>query len=412
MSSSWTPGEGFRQQVRKFLAQNLPANWKGVGALDEPELSEFSFAWRDTLRESRLLAVDWPVEYGGAGLGEREKVVLEEEFALVGVSRWPTPSDPFGFALLGPTLIHWGTPEQKDYFLPKIVSGEHRWAQGYSEPDAGSDLFGLRTRGVLEGQEWVIDGQKVWQTQGDKANWIFVLTRTEPDQPNGRALSLLLVPVDQPGVEVRTIRTMTGEDEFSEVFLSGARTAADNIVGPRGQGAKVALTLLAFERSAAAGAAHLSYRFELERMTAMARERGRDREPQIRQGIAWCRAKIEMMRILALTAREGLESDAAPGAESSIFKLYESEFHARMTELAMDIMGMDGLLVEGPHSHTVLGPDPVGTPNSTAVWQSAYLRARAAVIYGGSSQIQRNTLGERVLGLPREPRPATGGPKA
>src|SRR5690606_21991943 len=129
----------------------------------------------------------------------------EEEFAAAGVSRWPTPSDPFGFALLGPTLIHWGTQEQKDHFLPKIVTGEHRWAQGYSEPDAGSDLFGLRTRGVLEGEEWVIDGQKVWQTQGDKANWIFVLTRTEPDQPNGRALSLLLVPIDQPGVEVRTI---------------------------------------------------------------------------------------------------------------------------------------------------------------------------------------------------------------
>jgi alkylation response protein AidB-like acyl-CoA dehydrogenase len=397
-------GPAFRRELRALLAETLPPEWPGIGALREPELSQFLDRWRKTLLPLGLLAPTWPAEFGGAGLGPAEELELEEEFLVAGVPRYPWPSDPFAFALLGPTMLAWATPEQKAYFLSRMISGEHRWAQGYSEPDAGSDLFSLRTRAHLDGDEWVVTGQKVWQTQGQKANWIFVLARTEPDAPNSSALSLLLVPVDQPGVTVRGIRTMTGEEEFSEVFLDEARTAAEHVVGPRGAGSKVAMTLLGFERNAAAGASHLAYRMDLDRIVTLACERGRETDPQIRQELAWCRERMEMMRILALTAREGIATGASPGAESSMFKLYESEFNTRLTALAIDVLGVESLVTSGPGSSAILGNDPRGVANSTAAWQAAYLRARAATIYGGTSQIQRNTLGERILGLPREPR--------
>lgn len=400
---------GFRERVRAFLAEQLPGGWRGVGALEEPELSSFLQQWREALVASGFIAPDWPVEYGGAGLSERERIMLEEELAMAGAPSWALPTDPIGFALLGRILLHWGTADQKARFLPALVSGEHRWAQGFSEPEAGSDLFNLRTRAVLDGDEWLVHGHKTWQTQGCQANWIFLLARTDPDAPNRDALSFLLVPIDQPGVEVRPIRTITGDEEFAEVFLDGARAAAADVVGRPGQGAAVALSLLGFERSTVLGATHLHYEHELDRLVDMARARGRDRDPGVRQRLAWCRMKVDMMRMMALRAREQLADGTPPGPESSIFKLYETQFDLRLTDLAIDILGLDALVTEGPGSHTVLGPDLRGTPNTSAVWQKSYLRSRAAVIYGGSSQIQRTTLGERVLGLPPEPRGKAAG---
>ncbi|WP_083865479.1 acyl-CoA dehydrogenase family protein [Nocardia brevicatena] len=393
-----------RERVRRFLRESLPADWRGVGALSEQQRSVFLPAWRDTLRASGYLGISWPVQYGGAGLSVLEQCVVQEEFVLAGVPLLPLPNDPFGFSLIGPTLLRWGTEEQKRFFLPRILSGEHRWAQGYSEPEAGSDLFGLRTSAEVVDDEWVINGQKVWQTAGDTANWIFTLTRTEPDRPGSRGLSLLLIPIDQAGVEVRPIRTMTGHSEFCEVFFSDARTAIGNVVGERGDGARVALTLLGYERGAASGAAYAGYRVELDRLVGLIADRGLQDDPLIRQRVARCWSKVEITRLLGLEIMSAIVSGAAPDAESSLIKLLLSEHHAELTELATDILGMDVLLVGGDGAAAEIGPDPLGAPNSPAAWQQKFLTARAGTIYGGSSQIQRNTLGEQLLGLPREPR--------
>jgi alkylation response protein AidB-like acyl-CoA dehydrogenase len=398
----------FRAQVRDFLRDQLPADWRGLGALGADERAEFLPRWRSALLAAGYLAPTWPVEYGGGGYGLPEQAALQEELVRHGVPVIPLPSDTYALVLIGPTLLHWGTEEQKRHFIPKMLSGEHRWAQGYSEPGAGSDLFNLSTRGTLDGEQWVVNGQKVWQTNGELANWIFALARTEPDQARGAGISMLLLPIDQPGIDVRPIRTMTGDAEFCEVFFTEARTDAANIVGPRGAGAKVALTLLGFERGSASGSLYVSHRLELDRLVELIKERGLADDPHVRQRVAWCHCKVEMLRFLGLRNLSGALSGQPPGPESSIIKLYESEYHAALTDLAMDVLGMDGLASQGAPGVAALGPDPLGSPNTSAAWINQYLTARAATIYGGSSQIQRNTLGERVLGLPREPRYSAG----
>lgn len=397
--------EEFRRRIQGFLRHHLPEDWQGYGALPEQEREAFSAQWREIMRKERYLAPTWPEEYGGAGLGLAEQVILQEELVRHGVPTIPHPSDRFALILIGPTILHWGTPEQKAHFIPAMLSGEHRWAQGYSEPDAGSDLFNLSTKGVLDGGEWVVNGQKTWQTDGQYANWIFALVRTEPDASRGAGISMLLIPMDQPGVEVRTIRSMTGKEEFSEVFLSDARTSAENVVGQRGAGAKVALTLLGFERGSASAATYASFRIELDRLVDLVKQRGLARDQVVRQRVAWCHCRLEMLKYLGMRTLAGALAGTPPGPESSILKLYESEYHTAVTELAMDVLGMDGLVLSGGPGVESLGPDPLGSPNSPAAWINQYMTSRAATIYGGSSQIQRNTLGEQVLGLPREPRP-------
>jgi alkylation response protein AidB-like acyl-CoA dehydrogenase len=394
----------FRRTVVEFLGRALPGDWAGVGALAAQERREFLDRWRRTLAENGYLGCAWPTAYGGAGYDLVRQSVVQEEFARAGVPHLPWPTDGFSFNLIAPVLLHWGTEEQKRHYLPRMISGEHRWCQGYSEPDAGSDLFNLRTRATRDGDDWVLDGQKTWQTAGTEANWIFVLARTGTREERAKGLSLLLVPLDQVGVTVRPIRTMTGQAEFSEVFFDCARTRVADTVGPVGEGARVALTLLGFERGTASGALHVAHRLELERLVALARRRGRAGDPLVRQRLAWCYGRVEALgqlsrRILARAAGGG-----PPGPESSVLKLYVSEYHARLTELAVDILGMDAAVASGAPSVAQLGPDPLGSPNTALAWVQKFMIARAATIYGGSSQIQRSTIGERVLGLPREPR--------
>ncbi|GAB3072121.1 acyl-CoA dehydrogenase [Nocardioides zeae] len=398
-------GEAFRSRVRSFLDRELGEGWPGIGALTPEERAVFRGRWREALREERLLAPTWPEEFGGGGLGLAEQAILQAELVEAGVPVLPLDTDQFAFTLIGPTLLHWGTPEQKARFLPRMLTAEDRWAQGYSEPGAGSDLFALSTRAVLDGDEWVVNGQKVWQTAAQDANWIFALVRTEPGESRGRGISMLLIPIDQPGVEVRPIRTITGEDEFCEVFFTDARTAADNIVGPRGAGSKVALTLLGFERGSASGALYAGYRIELDRLVALVRDRGLDQTDWVRDRIAQAHLRLEMLRYLGERNLAGALSGAPPGPESSIIKLYESEYHAQITELALELLGDDAVAWSGEPGVAHLGPDPLGSPSSPAAWIRQFLTSRAATIYGGSSEIQRNTLGEQVLGLPREPRP-------
>jgi len=399
--------EAYRRGVRRFLSEHLPAGWRGLGGLSPDEVPGFVAWWRETLRDHGFLAVSWPAEYGGGGLGPLEEVVLAEELTRAGVPGGG-PNDSFGIQMVGNTILTCGTEQQRRHFLPRIVSGEDRWCQGYSEPDAGSDLANLSCRAVRDGDEWVIDGQKIWTSAAHLANWMFLLVRTDPGAPKHRGITFLLVPMGQPGVEVRPIRMITGQSEFNEVFFTGARTALGNVVGEVNGGWAVAMTLLGFERGQAAATLPLRFRAELDRLLALAAERGATGDPVTRQRLAQCYSQVEIMRYLGYRALTSFLRGSRPGPEGSIFKLYWSEYHRRVTELAMDILGLDGLAPTGRWPTSAFQTDDPGAPNSTASWAGTFLNARAGTIYAGTSQVQRNILGEMVLGLPREPRADTG----
>src|SRR4051812_166752 len=331
MDFTWPPeAEAFREKVHAFLSEHLPAGWKGIGALEPEETIKFTREWRKVLADNDYLALSWPKEYGGPGLSDIDTVVLADEFTRAGVPQGGS-NDIFSIQMVGNTLIQWGTEEQKRHFLPRILSGEHVWCQGYSEPNAGSDLANLGCRAVLDGDEWVINGQKIWTTNGHLANWIFVLCRTDPAAAKHRGISFLLCPMDQPGVEVRPIRMLSGESEFNEVFFTDARCPAENVVGGVNNGWAVAMTLLGYERGEAATVQPLRFRVELDRLLDLARESGRAGDPVIRQRLASCYAQVEIMRYLGLKVLTQFLGGGRPGPESSIFKLYWSEYHKVVT---------------------------------------------------------------------------------
>jgi alkylation response protein AidB-like acyl-CoA dehydrogenase len=398
--------EDYRRHVRSLLERELPSDWRGVAALDPDQRARFDETWRAFLVEHFLIAPGWPSEYGGGGLDIISQSIVAEEFVRAGVPQQVLLTDPLGLTLLGPTVLHWGTEAQKQFFIPRTISGEIRWAQGYSEPEAGSDLFAVRTRAVLDGDEWVVNGSKIWQTAGVQANWIFALVRTDPDVPKAKGLSFLLIPYDQPGVEVRPIKTMDGGAEMAEVFFDGARTSAENIIGAPGEGAKVALTLLGFERGAGGIAAALAAKLELLRLRDAMRDFGVADDLQLRRRLADCWASVHVMHCLALRNLTVTASGQPPGSESSITKLMMSEYRKRVTELAVDVLGPRALTPTGMPSVVDRGPQPLGMDaDSSSAWVADYLHARPGTVYGGSSEMQRNTIGEQVLGLPREPRP-------
>jgi hypothetical protein len=340
-------------------------------------------------------------------LSPLETVVLAEEFTKAGVPLGIV-NDVFSIAMVGNTLLEWGTDEQKRHYLPRILSGEDRWCQGYSEPNAGSDLGNLGCRAALDGDEWIINGQKIWTSAGHLANWIFLLTRTDPTVPKHRGISFLLVPMDQPGVEVRPIKMISGESEFNEVFFTDARTRKDQVIGGVNNGWAVAMTLLGYERGEAAATIPIEFRMELDRLLAFAKERGRSGDPLIRQRLAWAYSKVEIMRYLGMRTLTGYLAGNSPGPESSISKLYWSEYHQALTELATHIIGVEAVVPSGRPPSTAFRTDDPGAPNTTASWSGVFLHARAETIYAGTSQVQRNILGEMVLGLPKEPRADAG----
>ncbi|MBO0728983.1 MAG: acyl-CoA dehydrogenase family protein [Acidimicrobiaceae bacterium] len=397
----------YREKVRAFLAEHLPPKWAGIGSLHQAEALAFAGEWRATLYQNGLLAPSWPTEYGGGGLTPLEQVILVEEFARAGVPAGG-PNDVFSIQMVGNTLLQWGTEEQRRHYLPRILSGEDRWCQGYSEPGSGSDLANLGTRAVLDGDEWVIDGQKIWTSEAQHANWIFVLTRTNPDASKHKGITFLLVPMQQPGVEVRPIRMLTGGAEFNETFFTGARTPKANVVGGVNEGWAVAMTLLGYERGEAAATFPIQFRTELDRLIALARDHGRHTDPLIRQRLAWCHAKVEMMRYLGMRTLTQFVAGGQPGPEASIFKLYWSEYHKVVTELAVDILGAGALAPEGRWPVSSFQADDAGAPNDSASWVGTFFNARAGTIYAGTSQVQRNIIGELVLGLPKEPGQPTG----
>lgn len=394
--------EAFRTRIRAFLAEHLPAGWSGGGALEPEERSAFAHQWRAILAEHGLIAVSWPKEYGGAGLSVIDQVVLAEEFARACAPE-PPENDRFGIELMGNTLIAVGSEAQKRHFLPRILSGEDRWCQGFSEPEAGSDLASVRTRAVLDGDEWVINGQKIWTSAGPAANWIFVLARTDPGAPKHKGLSLVLVPMDQSGVEVRPIVNAAGHASFSEVFLTDARTPADNVLGGVGGGWSTAMTLLGFERGSQVTTAAIDFGRDLARLRELAAERGLHTVPQIRDELAWCYSRVQIMRYQGYRGLTLLLDGGRPGSDAAISKVMWSEYFRRHTELAVEILGLETLGPEGPGNGEALIVPEAGTPNTASCWLDELLYARAATIYAGSSQIQRNVIGERLLGLPKEP---------
>ncbi|TDO10090.1 hypothetical protein EV580_4375 [Mycobacterium sp. BK086] len=395
--------EAFRGEIRAFLADHLPSDWAGPGAQPAEEREELRHRWRKVLADRGLVAVSWPKEYGGGGLSVIEQAVLAEEFSCGGAPE-RDENDMFGIDLLGNTLIALGTEEQKKQFLPRILSGEDRWCQGFSEPEAGSDLASVRTKAVLDNDEWVVNGQKIWTSAGPTANWIFVLARTDPDVPKHKGLSMLLVPVDQPGVEVRPIVNAAGHASFSEVFFTDARARACDVLGGVGGGWATAMTVLGFERGSQITTAAIEFGRGLDWLRQLARERGRNTDPLIRDELAWCYSRVQILRYQGYRGLTTLLNGQRPGAEAAINKVVWSEYFQRYTELAVEILGVDALVADGPGNGEALIIPVTGTPNSAACWLDEFLYARASTIYAGSSQIQRNVIGEQLLGLPKEPR--------
>ncbi len=397
----------FREKIQAFLAEHLPADWKGIGALDAEAAHQFTNEWRNILRDNHLLAASWPAEYGGAGLSQLEGVIMAEEFAKAGV---PTggANDAFSIQMVGNTIIQWGSEEQKKHFLPRIISGEDLWCQGYSEPNAGSDLGNLGCRAELDGDEWRINGQKIWTSAGHLADWIFVLTRTDPDAPKHRGITFLLVPIDQPGVEVRPIKMISGDSEFNEVFFTDAKAPRENVIGEINGGWAVAMTLLGFERGEAAATTPVLFGVELDRLLALAKELGRNDDPIVRQQLAWCYSKVQIMRYLGMRTLTKFLAGQHPGPDASIFKLYWSEYHRMVTELGVSLFGAGGRVIDGKFPSSAFSTDSPGAPNDSGSWIGTFLNARAGTIYAGTSQVQRNIIGEMVLGLPKEPRADAG----
>ncbi len=385
----------FRAEIRAWLDDHLAsADWSGLKGLGGPgrdhEAVEERLAWNRHLAAHGWTCVGWPTEHGGRGLSLWQQVIFHEEYAR---SHAPHGVNHLGETLLGPTLIAFGTPEQQARFLPPIVKVEELWAQGYSEPNAGSDLANVQTKARLEGDEWVIDGQKVWTSNAHFSQWVFVIARTEPGSTRHHGLSFLLVPLDQPGVEVRPIEQLTGGSEFNEVFFTGARTAADLVVGEVGKGWGVAMGLLGFERGVSTLAQTVDYARELESVVARARANGALDDPVLRDRIAGLKAELSVIRsqgLRGLSAVEGGSDSAAGGGAGSIFKLVWANWHRRLGEVAMQVAGADGLLT--------------GEGYDLDEHQRLFLFSRADTIYGGSDEVQKNILAERVLGLPREPR--------
>src|SRR5476649_319066 len=338
--------EEFRGVIRDWLSENLPDGWGQPGfSMTPEERTTFNQEWTAKLFAGGWICASWPAEYGGKGLSLLQQVVLNEEFARAGA---PLRADFFGDTLVGPTLLQWGTEEQKQRFIPGILKGEIAWCQGFSEPDAGSDLASLKTRAELDGDEWVINGQKVWTTQARDADYIFLLARTDPDAPKHAGISYLLVPMNQPGVEVRPIEQIDGSAEFNEVFLTNVRCPKENVVGGVNNGWKVAMTTLGFERGTSATTGYRRFKRELDTIMAAAQERGVNRDPLIRQRLARSWSKIKIMQINGYrTLTDALQGTHATAALGATNKMFWSEAHQETMLLAMDILGMDGQILLG-----------------------------------------------------------------
>ncbi|TML62805.1 MAG: acyl-CoA dehydrogenase [Actinobacteria bacterium] len=390
--------EGFREEVRTWLGEHLRGEYAALGGGGGPADErgwDVRLAWEKELGQAGWIGLGWPKEYGGRGASIVEQGIFNEEYARANA---PARTSFFGEGLLGPTLIAFGSEEQKQRFLPGILRAEELWCQGFSEPDAGSDLANVKTRATLDGDEWVVTGQKVWTTLAHHAHWIFAVCRTDPDAPKHKGLSFLLLPMKQPGIEVKPLKQLTGSAEFNEVFFDEARTSADLVVGGVNNGWKVAMGTLGFERGTAFLSMQLRFDNECQSVIDYAQKHDLARDPLVRQKLADAWIGVQIMKYNGLRTLTKLLATGSPGPEASTSKLYWSAWHQRLGELEMELMG--------PWSEVL-----AGAPYEPDDFQTTFLASRAETIYTGSSEIQRNIIGEQVLGLPREPRPTEGTPR-
>ncbi|MCP8689998.1 acyl-CoA dehydrogenase family protein [Marinobacterium sedimentorum] len=387
--------ERFRTEVADWLAANLAGDFACLkfrgGPGDEHSFAQERKGWEQALADGGWTCVGWPAQHGGRGCSIEQQVIFFEEYARAGA---PGRMGHIGEGLAGPTLIAFGTPEQQRRYLPGIRAGTELWCQGYSEPGAGSDLANVKTRARFDAgrNRWVINGQKVWTSLAHEADYCFVIARTDPDSVGHQGLGFFLVAMDQPGIEVRPIRQITGTSEFNEVFFDDAQCDAGDIVGAPGEGWKVAMGLLGFERGVSTLGQQMQFQNELDEVIRIAQENGRARDPVIRQRIAQAHAELKIMRYNSLRMLSGQsESDGSLQREALIYKLFWSSWHRQLGELAIDVCGQQGqLLKAAPYELTRL--------------QSLFLFVRSDTLYGGSNQIQRNIIAERGLGMPCEPR--------
>ncbi|WP_375483027.1 acyl-CoA dehydrogenase family protein [uncultured Mycobacterium sp.] len=382
---------GFRDEVRTWLAEHLVgefARHRGVGFAWDDVAFDVRLAWDKELAADNWLCIGWPRKYGGREASADEQLIFQLEYARADA---PYRAGVQGQDLLGPMLLAFGSDDQKRRFLPKITAAEQLWAQGFSEPGAGSDLAALRTKAVRDGDEWVIDGQKTWSSLALHADWLYVLCRTNPSAPRHHGISMLLVCANQPGVDVRPIRNMLGGNDFCEIYFSGARTPVDLVVGGVDEGWPVAMGALGTERGTTLLAEHLRIQHEVDAIIEAARSSGQHTRAVMRADLAkaWSDARImEWNGRRLLSALDGHGGDS--GAQASAAKVFASTAHQRMGELGMRAKGA---------ASEVVGPN-----YQLDRLQQVMLAARAESIYGGTTQIQLNVLAERTLGLPREPR--------
>ena len=376
----------FRELVRTWLRENVVgefAELRGRGGPGDEEIGfDIRVEWEKVLGRAGWIGLGWPVEHGGRGASVDQQIIWAEEYVR---AQAPARTNHMGENLLAPTLIEYGTAEQCARFLPGILRGDERWCQGYSEPNAGSDLANVQTKAHLDGDRWVINGQKVWTSLAHVSHWCFVVARTEPGSQRHAGLTFLLVPMQQPGVEVRPIRQITGGGEFNETFFSDAETEASLVVGQPGAGWGVAMALLGYERGISTLAQQVGFERELDDTIALARTHGRSNDPVMRQKLARAHTGLQLLKLNALRS---MSAKGVPGPEASISKLFWGTWHRDLGELMMEIMGPTGLIAE---DH----------PYELTLEQKLFLFTRSDTIYGGSNEIQRNVLGERVLGLPR-----------
>ena len=395
MDLSFSPDEErFRQRVQKFLRENLPPGWGKGGGGRPSGMSQVDFLkdWQRRLYDNGFLGMAWPKEYGGQGASQIEMAIFNEEAARF---RAPGPLNGLGLFLAGPTIITHGTEEQKKRYLPKILSCEEIWCQGFSEPNAGSDLASLRTRAELKGDEFIVNGQKVWTTMAHLADMCMLTVRTDPDAPKHRGLSCLLVEMRTPGITVKPLRQMTGEAEFNEVFFDEVRVPRANLLGPLNEGWRVATTTLMNERGTSALGTVMRFRIVFDEIVELARSAQRNgkpatQDPMIRQQLAQFYVDLQMMRFTAYRTFSKILKGGNPGPEGSISKLAWSELNQKMMDLVMTL--------EGPSSQLMRG-SPYAVEGGR--WQYHFLRSRANTIEAGTSEIQRNIIAERVLGLPK-----------
>ncbi len=391
-----TEDKAYRQQVRSWLEENIPKK--------RPETLDERRVWHRTLYEAGYLGMGWPKEYGGQEARPMEQAIVGEELARANA---PASLNGLGIGIVAPTLIHHGTEHQKRDHVSKILTAEELWCQLYSEPNSGSDLASLQCRADRDGDEFVINGQKIWTSGAVNADWGILLARTDRSAPKHQGISCIMIDMHQPGVEVRPLKQISGSSEFCEVFFTNVRVVADNLVGEMNAGWRIAQTTLSYERGGNVLSRVVRLQEMYDRMIEVCKSLKRNgkpalEDPNVRQKLGEIYAEVEVLRYAALRLLSRLEKGQRPGPEASVSKLHYSELDKHVQELFLDILGPYGLQTEGlPPEYALHADSDFGEAGS---WAYSFFWSRAGTIYAGSSEIQKNILGERVLGLPKEVR--------